>query len=98
VLVPLEHHVLEHVRESAPPRRIVLRADVIPNLDGHDGRIVVFDGVNFEAVRQREMLELHRRNANWRFGRRIFRASERGKKHQTKGSGSNGKFHESPIP
>ena len=32
MLVALEHHVLEQMRETAAPVRIVLRSDMIPNL------------------------------------------------------------------
>jgi hypothetical protein len=56
VLVPLEHHVLEHVRETAPAGRIVFGTDVIPNLHRHDGRVVILDRINFETVREREIL------------------------------------------
>jgi hypothetical protein len=98
VLIPLKHHVLEHVRETAPAGRIVLRADVIPDLDGDDGRVVIFHGVNFETIREGEMLELHRRHSDGRFGGRFFREGVGGQEDVTKSSNGERKFHESPIP
>ncbi len=60
MFVALEHHVLEEVSKTAPPLRIILRADVIPDLD-RDGRArMIFDRVNFESVGKRLVLKMER--------------------------------------
>jgi hypothetical protein len=41
VLAAVEHQVLEQVRESRSARRLVLRADVVPDRDGDDRGLVV---------------------------------------------------------
>ena len=61
-LRPLEHDVLEKMREPAAPRGVVLRADVIPHIDRHRRRGVILRGIDFEAVGQRAMRELDRRD------------------------------------
>jgi hypothetical protein len=64
-----EHQVLEQVREAGPPRHLVLRADVVPEIDSHEraGSIRVKD--HLEAVGQRVAVELdfeHRRGGRAR--------------------------------
>ena len=56
VLGPVEHQVLEQVREPAPPVRLVFRPDVVPHVDGHDGRLVVLVDDEREPVVERERL------------------------------------------
>ena len=53
VLRALEHHVLEEVREAGAARLLVLRADVIPELQVHDRRRVILGQDHRQAVRQR---------------------------------------------
>ena len=64
-LEALEHHVLEEVCEACAARRLVLRADVIPDVDADDGRRVVFVEDDAQPVRQEELRVLdgreHRR-------------------------------------
>ena len=43
VLRPLEHQVLEQVREAGAAGLLVLRSDVIPDRQVHDGRRVIFE-------------------------------------------------------
>ena len=45
-----EQHVLEEMCESGPARPLVLRADVIPEVDGHQRRGVVLVENHAEAV------------------------------------------------
>ena len=58
VLRALEHHVLEEMREAGAARLLVLRADVIPELQVHDRRRVIFGEDHRQPVRQRECLVL----------------------------------------
>ena len=48
----LEHHVLEEVREAGLARLLVLRSDVVPDVDRHDRRQVVLGDDQAEAVRE----------------------------------------------
>ena len=57
VLRALEHHVLEEVRESGPSRLLVLRADVIPELDVHDRGRMIFRQHDVMPVGQRRDLD-----------------------------------------
>ena len=41
ILAAIEHEMLEEVRESSFAGLLVFRADVIPNVHGHDGGFVV---------------------------------------------------------
>jgi ribulose 1,5-bisphosphate synthetase/thiazole synthase len=52
-----EHEVFEQVREPGFARPLVFRADVVPDVDGHDGRFVIFVNHQGEAVREDESLE-----------------------------------------
>jgi hypothetical protein len=47
---PIEHQVFEQVSKTRPPRGLVLRAYVIPDLNIDHGRLVVFHKANLEAV------------------------------------------------
>ena len=53
VLRALEHQVLEEVREAGAARLLVLRADVIPELQVHDRRRVILRQHHRQAVGQR---------------------------------------------
>jgi hypothetical protein len=64
----LEHQVLEQVREARPARRLVLGADVIPQVDRDDGRLAVGVNDDAQAVGQGELL-VGDVNAYWRRGR-----------------------------
>ena len=66
--VTLKHHVLEEMGKTAPARRIVFRADVIPHLDSDDRRGVIFYTVDLKAVRKGRVFEDHRRHGH-RFSR-----------------------------
>ena len=52
VLAALEHHVLEQVREAGASGLLVLRADVIPELQMDDRRRVILVEDHRQAVRQ----------------------------------------------
>ena len=45
-----EEHVLEEVREPRAPRPLVLRPDVVPEVDGHEGGGVVLVEDDLEAI------------------------------------------------
>ena len=62
MFVPLKHHVLEEMSETASACRIVLRPDVIPDLDRHRRAGMIFHGVNLQSVWQSLVLELQRRH------------------------------------
>jgi hypothetical protein len=53
VLRTLEHQVLEQVREAGASRHFVLRADVIPDVDGDNGKRVILVDQDVETVGQR---------------------------------------------
>jgi hypothetical protein len=57
VLRPLEHHVLEEVREAGPVLRLIPEADVV--IHGHDrrGRRHVAGQYDLQAVLQFEVLD-----------------------------------------
>ena len=52
VLRPLEHHVLEEVREAGSSQLLVLAADVVPQVHGDDGSQVVGRQDDAQAVGQ----------------------------------------------
>ena len=54
---PLEHHVLEEVREAGAARRLVLRADVEPLVDVDDRQLAIDVQDQLQAVRQHVLLE-----------------------------------------
>ena len=53
VLRPLEHQVLEEVREAGPAGHFVLGSDVIPDVDRDDRHAVILVDEDVEAVRER---------------------------------------------
>ena len=57
MLRALEHQVLEEMRESGPPWRLVFRADVIPEVDGDNGASVVFVQQQLETIGQLVLCE-----------------------------------------
>ena len=65
----LEHHVLEEVGEAGLARDLVLRADVVPDVDRDDGREVVLGDDQAEAVGEALVGEGHGRDAGHRLGR-----------------------------
>src|SRR5437588_10346838 len=95
MLIPFEHHVFEEMGEAAAVLRIIFRADVIPNLDGHCRRGVLFHAVDLESVRKRRMLEFERRNGQRRRGRRALLTKKRGRKDEAENDEGGGEFHES---
>jgi hypothetical protein len=56
VLGAVEHQVLEQVGEAGLAGDLVLRADVVPDRDGDDRRLVILMDVDAQAVGQREAL------------------------------------------
>src|SRR6185503_2535858 len=69
VLRTLEHQVLEQVREAGAARFLVLRPDVIPQLQVHDRRRVIFRRHQRQAIGERGDFVLQLRRAD-RGGRR----------------------------
>ena len=67
----LEHQVLEEVREAGAARFLVLRADVIPELDVDDRRRLVLVQDDDHAVRQHEPLVFELRRPHRRLQRHI---------------------------
>ena len=57
VLGPLEHQMLEQVREAGLARPFVLRADVIPQVHGDDRARAVFVKEDVESVVERVLRE-----------------------------------------
>jgi hypothetical protein len=49
----LEHQVFEQMRESRAARLLVLRSDVIPDREMHDGRGMIFEKNHLQPVGQR---------------------------------------------
>ena len=70
VLRSLEHHVLEEVCEPGPSRTLVLRPDVIPDLEVNDRRGVIFEEDHVEAVGQRGHRVVESRRSDGRVRRR----------------------------
>src|SRR5690606_4669915 len=52
----VEHQMLEQVRESGLALRLVFRADVVPDADGHDRRLPILVNDDAQTVVQREPL------------------------------------------
>ena len=61
VLRPLEHHVLEEVREAGAAGRLVHRADVVPDVHGDERQPLILGKDHLEAVGERVLLEGNRR-------------------------------------
>ncbi len=74
ILRALEHQVLEEMREAGLARRLVGRADVIPDADRDDRRLVIFADDDGEPVRQREARERNVDRVGRRCGRRAAEA------------------------
>src|SRR5207244_1867260 len=55
-----------------------------PDLDGDNWGGVIFDAVNFEAIRQCGMFEVQRRDGDRPVRRRVFRTHERWEESQAK--------------
>ncbi|CAM3278608.1 hypothetical protein SPZE110945_14855 [Sphingomonas zeae] len=75
----LEHEMLEHVCKARATLGIVLRPDIIPDLDRDVGRRGVANGIDTQAVRQgarREIDGLYALRARWL---RRLRPGQRGK-------------------
>ncbi len=51
VLTAAEHEVLKKMGKAGFPGLLILRADVIPDIDGDDGRLVILVNQNSQAVR-----------------------------------------------
>jgi hypothetical protein len=49
---PGKEHVLEQMGESRAPAALVLRSDVVPKIDGHQRRGVIFVEYDAETVFQ----------------------------------------------
>ncbi len=81
VLRALEHQMLEEMSEAAAAGRVVLRADAVPDLDGHGRTGLVLDRVDVQSVRQRAMFVLDRRHVELlrcvRLGFRLRRCERR---------------------
>ena len=52
----VEHQMLEQVGEPRPPRFFIFRAHMVPNVDGHDRRLVVLVHEQRQSVFQHEPL------------------------------------------
>ena len=61
----LEHDVLEEVGEAGLARDLVLRADVVPEVDRDDGREVVLGDDDAQAVGEALVAEDDLRNGGW---------------------------------
>ena len=57
VFRPVEHQVLEKVGKPRTPRFLVFGPHVVPDVDAHDGRLVVLVDDQGETVGQDELLE-----------------------------------------
>ena len=56
VFAAAEHQVLEQVREAGLAGLLVLGPDVVPNVDGHDGGLMIFVNEHGQAVVEHEFL------------------------------------------
>ena len=57
VLAAVEHQMFEQVREAGLAFGFVLRSDIVPHRDGHDGSLAVGVDDDVEPVVERELLE-----------------------------------------
>ena len=75
MLRSFEHQVLEEMREPGAPGLLVLRPDVIPDVDGDDRAGAVLVQQHVEAVRQRVLDErnVHRTTVSGIVGRAVAR-------------------------
>ena len=63
VLRAFEHQMLEQMREPGPPRMLVLRPDVIPDVHRHHRQPVIFVDDHAQAVVERVLGE---GNVHWK--------------------------------
>ena len=56
VLAAAKHQVFEEMREARPPRLFVSAAYVVPQVDGDDGRLVVFVHDQRKTILEHELL------------------------------------------
>ena len=85
VLRAFEHHVLEEVREAGASGLLIHRPDVIPEIDRHQRKLVVFIQDHFKAIWQRVLfIRQHRHHQRfcWRQRRRSRRSTPATKSHQ----------------
>ena len=66
MLAALEHQVLEQVREARLPGPLVLRTDVIPDVDGDDRGLVILVHDQRQSVVEHEALVRNRVRARAR--------------------------------
>jgi hypothetical protein len=57
MLAAAEHEVFEQVGEPGFAGMFVLRPDVVPDVHGHDGRLVILMDDQGEAISENEFLE-----------------------------------------
>ena len=57
VLGPLKKHVLEQVRKTGPLKPFIGRADVIPQVDRHNGCRVILREYHLQAIREAVALD-----------------------------------------
>jgi hypothetical protein len=96
MLVALEHYVLEEMGKAATAIWIILRTDVIPDLDSDNWGGVIFDAINFEAIHQCGMFEVQRRDRDRLVGNGTLRTQKR-TTEQNKDRGDR-EFHEARYP
>ena len=75
---PLEHEMLEEVREPRPPRGIALRPNVISNVDGHGRRPMILGNDDPQPIGQRPLRKSNGRDDD---GRLLRRAGRRRSEH-----------------
>ena len=56
ILRPVEHQMFEEMCEPGLALRLMLRADAVPDRNGHNGRLAIRVHDDAQAVRQRELL------------------------------------------
>ncbi|MCW0461525.1 hypothetical protein NB717_002593 [Xanthomonas sacchari] len=91
VLAALEHQVLEQMREPGAPGRLVLGADVVPEVDRHDRRLAIGVHHHPQPIGQGELLvgDIHRRGGS-RPGRRRRRRVAQCAERDGQGDGQQG--------
>ena len=89
----VEHEVLEEMRKARPSFRLILRADVIPDVDSHDGRFAILMHDEREAVVEYECLI---GNVRQGVGKRSgFLCSRRQRQHESQRQGRSKVPHDS---
>ena len=61
-----EHHVFEKMGESRTARRIVLTADVVPNMDRNGRARIILDRHDFETVGKSTLANIQRSDLHLR--------------------------------